>query len=103
MNQKEVEAKIRAFLPEDAYSKEEIIAYLIEDDEKLLEKAFPEPQQRIVIVALFNRVLDMLQYHTEEEEDPHEKEIGVRLDNLDAKLRNHRHDTTKQYSAKPEF
>jgi len=26
-----------------------------------------------------------------------------RIDNLEAKLRNHRHDTTKQFSAKPEF
>jgi hypothetical protein len=102
MNQKEVEAKIRAFLPEDAYSKQEIIAYLIEDDEKLLEKAFPDPQQRIVLVALFDRVLDMLQYHTEEEE-PHEEQLGEKIRNVDAKLRNHRHDTTKQYSAKPEF
>jgi uncharacterized Ntn-hydrolase superfamily protein len=29
--------------------------------------------------------------------------IKIAIENLDAKLRNHRHDTTKQFSAKPEF
>lgn len=29
--------------------------------------------------------------------------IKEAIDTLDAKLRNHRHDTTKQFSAKPEF
>ena len=31
------------------------------------------------------------------------KEINQLAEEIDAKLRNHRHDTTKQYSAKPEF
>lgn len=31
------------------------------------------------------------------------KEINALAEEIDAKLRNHRHDTTKQYSAKPEF
>jgi hypothetical protein len=31
------------------------------------------------------------------------KSIVEAIDALDAKLRNHRHDTTKQFSAKPEF
>jgi hypothetical protein len=31
------------------------------------------------------------------------KSVAEAIDALDAKLRNHRHDTTKQFSAKPEF
>jgi hypothetical protein len=103
MNQKEVEAKIAAFLPEDAYSKDEIIAFLVEDDEKLFEKAFPNIEQRAAITALFSRTLDMLKFHTEDDESAHEEYLGKKLANVDAKLRNHRHELDKTYSAKADF
>ena len=72
MNQKEIETEISAFLPEDAFNKKEIIDFLTEDREKTFEKAFPEERQRIVIIALARRILDMHQYHADEEEEPRE-------------------------------
>jgi phage baseplate assembly protein W len=44
-------------------------------------------------------------FHIADTKDINESisEIKDTIDALDAKLRNHRHDTTKQFSAKPEF
>jgi hypothetical protein len=50
----------------------------------------------LVIASLFNIP------KAEDINDSIEKLLD-KIDNIEAKLRNHRHDTTKTYSAKPEF
>lgn len=88
------EKDVEAFLPEGAWW-EDLIAILLEDED--FEKAFNR-EQRTVLLAVFKRIVAMLRWHREEDEEPH-KMIAT----IDAKLRNHRHELDKSYSAKPEF
>ena len=48
-------------------------------------------------------ILDILKLPTISEVNKALKSIEDLAEEIDAKLRNHRHDTTKQFSAKPEF
>jgi hypothetical protein len=46
---------------------------------------------------------DLLNVPTSQEVNTALDSLKTMIEDLDAKMRNHRHDTTKQYSAKPEF
>mgnify|MGYP001612225852 CR=1 FL=1 len=48
-------------------------------------------------------LLEMIGSPNREEVNASISELLDHIDNIEAKLRNHRHDTTKTYSAKPEF
>lgn len=48
-------------------------------------------------------LLELIGSPSREEVNASITELLDHFDNLEAKLRNHRHDTTKTYSAKPEF
>ena len=66
-----------------------------------LEKIFTE-EQLAIITQLIKNVVAALKFHDDEQDDSHE-DLRDKIDNVEAKLRNHRHDTTKTFSAKPEF
>ena len=97
---KEYEAAINAFMPENAFLKDEIVDFLKID--VTFAKAFTK-EQRITLIAIFERILDIHYYHTDDEETPHTDTIYKKIESAEAKLRNHRHDTTKSFSAKAEF
>lgn len=66
-----------------------------------MEKLFT-PEQLIFIHQLLKNVISALKFHDSKDSSPHE-DLTNQIENIDAKLRNHRHDLNKQYSAKPEF
>jgi hypothetical protein len=63
-------------------------------------------EQRQLIADLINEILTWYKFHTEDDSEPHPKafkSIAEPLDKLEAKFRNHRHETGKTFSAKPDF
>ncbi len=70
------------------------------DDKKTFLKIFNEDQMELISIIV-NFMVKALEFHDKYEES-HEA-FRKEVTSIDAKLRNHRHDTTKQYSAKPEF
>lgn len=71
-------------------------------DGKILRQAFT-PEQYRIIKALLTKLGEALDWHMDKQEDPHSETLGDKISRLDAKLRNHRHETGKTFSAKPEF
>lgn len=100
MIDKEFEASINAFLPENAFQKDQIVDFLKSDAS--IAKLFTK-EQRVALIAIVERILDIHYYHADDEEKPHQEQIFVKIDNVEAKLRNHRHETGKTFSAKAEF
>jgi hypothetical protein len=101
MNQEEINQtrkEIRDFIPSDMYG-DDLIEYLMDDnDDSGFDKLFTK-EQRVALLALFKKVMYAQSFHEYKDKNPHDEQLS----DLSAKLRNHRHDTTKQYSAKPEF
>ena len=71
-------------------------------DAETLRKIFTEEQLAFVKI-LVNNIIKAIVFHNTESLAESHMDIRKDIEHLDAKLRNHRHDTTKQYSAKPEF
>ncbi len=63
-------------------------------------KIFNEEQLELIGIIV-NQVVKAMKWH--DEYDEAHADLRKEVNNVDAKLRNHRHDTTKQYSAKAEF
>lgn len=101
MNQEEINQtriKIKDFIPDDMYGND-LIEYLMnEKEDSGFDKLFTR-EQRIALLALFRKVMYAQEFHEFKDKNPHDEQLS----DLAAKLRNHRHDTSKQYSAKPEF
>ena len=102
MTEKNLKADVEAFLPEDAYSND-LITFLLDGGENgSFAKLFTR-EQRVALIAIFQRIIQSEDFHQYTDEKPHGETLGKTVSNIEAKLRNHRHDTTKTYSAKPEF
>ena len=89
-------------IPDDAWGDD--FTKFLESDETIA-KLFSKEQKQ-ALVAIIGRVVKMINFHACEDKAPHEDKFIQLNDNtekVDAKLRNHRHDLGKQYSAKPEF
>ncbi len=71
-------------------------------DGKLLGQTFTSEQWRI-IRALAKAVNDFIEFHTSGDDDEPHKNIKAEIEKVDARLRNHRHETGKVFSAKAEF
>lgn len=71
------------------------------EDKATLLKIF-NPEQLAVIAQLATNVVSALEFHSQEDEEAHPI-IRNKLDKTEAKLRSHRHQMDKNYSAKAEF
>jgi hypothetical protein len=78
-----------------------VSAFTNDLDGKLLAKAF-SPEQYRILCAMFKKLDAALEWHDSEENENAHPLLLKKVDNLDAKLRNHRHETGKTFSAKPE-
>ncbi len=102
MSEKTLKADVEAFLPEDAYS-DDLIKFLLNGGENgSFAKLFTK-EQRIVLIAIFQRIVQSQDFHQYKDQNPHNETLGKAYSNLDAKLRNHRHNLNKTFSSKPEF
>jgi len=102
MSEKNLKADVEAFLPEDAYS-DDLITFLLDGGENgSFAKQFTK-EQRIALVAVFQRIVQSQDFHQYKDENPHNETLGQTISNTDAKLRNHRHDLNKTFSSKAEF
>jgi predicted transcriptional regulator len=72
-----------------------------DEEYKELEKVF-SPQQLEVIGAIVNKAVLALEWHNSKDSDAHPN-LEEQLSDLAAKFRNHRHETGKTFSAKPEY
>lgn len=70
------------------------------DDKTPLLKIFNEEQLELVKIIVDN-VVKAFKFHEEFEES--HRDIREKHNNIDAKLRNHRHPLNETFSAKPEF
>jgi hypothetical protein len=70
-------------------------------DVEVLKKMFPEPMFTM-LKAIVKNVESMIEFHNENDDSAHE-DIRDSVKNLEAKFRNHRHETGKTFSAKPEY
>lgn len=68
---------------------------------KELEKVF-SPQQLEVLAAIVAKVVAGLEWHNGKDSEAHPN-IEEKVDDLAAKFSNHRHETGKTFSAKPEY
>ncbi len=73
----------------------------VESDKATLLKIFNE-EQLCFIKILINDVVSALKFHSEDDDSVH-PDMREQLKTSDAKLRNHRHELDKSFSAKPEF
>ncbi len=80
---------------------ENVVGSPSKEDKPTLDKIFTEPQLRI-IVQLVRNVVSALKFHSEDDDSAH-PDIREKLGNVDAKLRNHRHNLDQTYSSKAEF
>lgn len=87
-------------IPEDAWS-DDLTKFLKTDPE--FAKLFPDKEQREALIAIFAKVTFMVDFHTYEDTSPHGETLAKKMFETDAKLRNHRHQMDKSYSAKAEF
>ena len=102
MAEKNLKVDIAAFLPEDAYS-DDLITFLLDGGEAgSFAKLFTK-EQRIALIAIIQRIVQSQDFHQYKDERPHEESLGKIISTNEAKLRNHRHDLNKTFSAKPEF
>jgi hypothetical protein len=102
MSEKEtLESEIQYLENKDVAWWDVISAFSNETDGKILGQAFT-PEQYRIIKALFTKLGKALDWHSDENDEPHEK-IQEKIRILDAKLRNHRHELDKNFSSKAEF
>jgi len=73
-----------------------------DDGGAVLEKLFGK-EQAIVLKIIVKKIVDALEWHMREDDEPHVKTLGKDIEKLEAKFRNHRHDANKTYTAKPEW
>jgi len=71
-------------------------------DAQTLRKIFTEEQQEFIRILVSN-VIKMMTFHNTESLAEAHKDIHEEIEKINAKLRNHRHDLNKTYSAKAEF
>jgi hypothetical protein len=86
--------------PSDIYSPLDFKEF-IESEEFKKTGAFNDEQLQ-VIGELLVMIDASISWHNSHDKNSH-KEMREKIDNIDAKLRNHRHDVTKLYSSKGEF
>jgi hypothetical protein len=86
-------------IPDDAW--DEDFAVFLEKDEAFA-KLFSKEQKQ-ALIAIIDRVIKMINFHAYDDKAPHEDTLSDRINQTDSKLRNHRHDLGKQFTAKPEF
>ena len=72
-----------------------------DEDYKELEKVF-SPQQLEVLSAIVAKAVAGLEWHNGKDSDAHPN-LEEKVADLAAKFRNHRHETGKTFSAKPEY
>ena len=70
-------------------------------DRKTIEKLFT-PNQVIFLERLISDIVAGMTFH-DETDDGHYKDIREKLNKTEARLRNHRHDHSKNYSGKAEY
>jgi hypothetical protein len=70
-------------------------------DGKILAKAFTSEQYSI-IKAIVKAISDAYEFHDGKESESH-PDLREAISKVEAKLRNHRHETGKSFSAKAEF
>jgi hypothetical protein len=71
-------------------------------DQALLKTLFTEEQLRFIKILVKN-VIKAFEFHNTETLAEAHPDIRESIDKIDAKLRNHRHELDKTFSAKPEF
>jgi hypothetical protein len=86
-------------VPDDAYG-DDLISFLKEDS--VFGKLFSK-EQKEALIAIFKRLVNIEDYHGYKDTCPHEETLGKAINQLEAKFRNHRHETGKTFSAKPEY
>lgn len=72
-----------------------------DSDYQLLKQVF-SPQQLELLGILLHKGIDGLEFHNSKDSEAHQ-DIREKIEDLAAKFRNHRHETGKTYSAKPEY
>jgi hypothetical protein len=87
-------------IPDDAWS-EDFTEFLKKDAD--FAKIFPSKEQREALILIVERIVKMMDFHVNEDKNPHDETLGQSLSQTDAKLRNHRHDLNKTFSSKAEF
>ena len=73
-----------------------------DEDYKQLEKVFSPQQLEIVSSIVRKAVAGLDEFHNSKDSDAHPN-LKDQIDDLAAKFRNHRHETGKTFSAKPEY
>lgn len=71
------------------------------EDQKVLLKLFSSEQLEVV-KAIIKNTISALEWHNKDDTEAH-SDIREMFKALEAKFRNHRHETGKTYSAKPEY
>ena len=72
-----------------------------EQDQKMFQKIF-NPEQFEIIKLIVDRVVKAIEWHNKDDPEAH-LTLNNSIRNLDAKLRNHRHELNKPFSSKAEF
>jgi hypothetical protein len=71
-------------------------------DNKFFQRAF-SPDQIKFLSFILKRIAFNANFHEYDDSAPHDETIGKEIVRLEKKLENHRHETGKTFSAKPEF
>ena len=71
-------------------------------DAETLRKIFTDEQLEFIRI-LVNNVINAINFHNTDSLAEAHKDIQADIEKLEAKLRNHRHELDKTYSAKAEF
>jgi hypothetical protein len=71
------------------------------DDKTAMLKVFNE-EQLAVVTQILKNVVHALEFHGTEDDGTH-PDLREQIKKVDAKLRNHRHELNKNFSAKAEF
>jgi hypothetical protein len=88
--------------PSDIYSPLDFKSFL-ESEEIKKTGAFSDLQLQVLLEFCDMIDFSLNTWHNKDDLENSHKDLRDKVDNIDAKLRNHRHDVTKQYSTKPEF
>lgn len=72
------------------------------EKQKEFKRIFDNKEKRGVLLAIFTRISNEINFHTDEDTNPHQETLAQGINENESDIKNHRHDLTKCFSAKAE-